>query len=83
MSAKLPDAIVRHRRNGPCIDVALCGARGDGMVFVQRRKHTTCPGCIAKNAELVATRDTRVHRQLTARKAQLRGMPNNFRRTPQ
>ena len=38
----------RHLRVGPCIDVAACGARGDGTRFVLVLNQATCEACVAK-----------------------------------
>lgn len=43
---------LRHMRNGPNINVALCGER-DEPLFAMSSKLMTCPVCRAKRAALV------------------------------
>jgi len=73
---------MKHRRVGPAIDVALCGAR-ENLTFAQQRKHVDCPGCREKHAALVAAGHPRVRQQNAARNAQLRTMVRDHRWSPQ
>lgn len=76
---------LRHMRNGPDIDVALCGERDDAL-FVMSSRLITCPKCIEKRAALVAGRKDKVRTQIAARQVQWRerlrtGVPGFYRRT--
>jgi len=57
---------LRHLRNGPDIDVALCGER-DAAIFVRSSRLITCPVCRAKRDALVASRTSRAGQQLAAK----------------
>lgn len=61
---------LRHTRNGPDIDVALCGAR-DMPIFVRSAKLLTCPVCREKREQLIARQSSRPN-QMAARAKQLR-----------
>lgn len=71
---------LRHIRNGPDIDVALCGER-DTPIFVRSSKLLTCPTCKAKLAAFVAARSSRPHEQLMARAKTMLATPKDFRRS--
>ncbi|HEX3220600.1 MAG TPA: hypothetical protein VHU77_11405 [Candidatus Limnocylindria bacterium] len=65
---------LRHYRNGPEIDVALCGER-DMPIFAASTRFITCPACIAKRAGLIARGLSRPRQQLVAEAKRRREMP--------
>ena len=71
--------VVRHRRVGMGMDVALCGARD--VPFAPSSRLLNCPACLAKLATLRG--GNQYSKQMAARRAQLRGMPSDFKRIPQ
>jgi hypothetical protein len=70
---------LRHYRNGPEIDVALCGER-DMPIFARTARMVTCPACIEKRAALVAKGSNWPAQQRAARIQQLREAPRDWRR---
>jgi len=67
--------MIRHRRMGPGLDVALCGARGM-YIYANTQRYVTCEACKAKYEGLRGT--NRMVDQRAAKKARERA---SFSRT--
>jgi len=65
----------RHRRIGPDLDVALCGARGL-YIYANTQKAVTCEACKAKYAALRGT--NRMAEQMKAKRASERAGYSRF-----
>lgn len=57
MTAPLPGP--RHYRNGPDIDVAMCGARGALLPFARAIGNVTCPHCKTRLERVIGRRRNR------------------------
>lgn len=63
-----PLKVLKHSRNGPEMDVAMCGIRGPRVVFSPSMAGTTCQDC--KDRRKAAFSSKRVLLERAARKAQ-------------
>ena len=57
MTAPLPGP--RHYRNGPDIDVAMCGQRGALLPFARAIGNVTCQGCKDRLDKVIGRRRNR------------------------
>ena len=56
---------LKHYRNGPDMDVAVCGERGSQVVFSKARGNITCGVCKVRLQKAIDSK--RVKREMAAR----------------
>lgn len=55
---------LRHYRNGPEMDVAMCTERGAHLVFSRSRGGTTCPECKERTDRSIERKSLQAARRL-------------------
>jgi hypothetical protein len=68
---KAPAGALKHTRTVLGVDVAACGARGEGTWFSPTLKGITCTACAEKRAGRQT--NNRAKRELAARRAHFQG----------
>jgi pantothenate synthetase len=68
---KAPAGAVKHTRTVLGVDVAACGARGEGTWFAPTLKAITCKACAEKRA--ARQRSGRAKLEMAARRAHFQG----------